>query len=118
MARVVTGREEAHGGGIDIDPAPRSDGQLSVWPARLISQPVPALETSIMSAFADQDIDTVLVDLSAVTFLDSSGISVLLKGRRVADERAVNYRVVGADGIVRKVLDLTGVWPLLSGESA
>jgi anti-anti-sigma factor len=77
----------------------------------------PALETSIMSAFADQDIDTVLVDLSAVTFLDSSGISVLLKGRRVADERAVNYRVVGADGIVRKVLDLTGVWPLLSGES-
>jgi anti-anti-sigma factor len=76
-----------------------------------------AVDAAIMSAFADPDVDTVLVDLTAVTFLDSSGISVLLKARRVADERGVTYRVVGADGIVRKVLDLTGVWPLLSGES-
>jgi len=76
-----------------------------------------AVEAAIVSAFADPDIDTVVVDLTAVTFLDSSGISVLLKGRRLAGERAVNFRVVGADGIVRKVLDLTGVWPLLSGES-
>jgi anti-anti-sigma factor len=76
-----------------------------------------AVEAAIMSAFADQDVDSVVVDLTAVTFLDSSGISVLVKARRVADERAFNYRVIGADGIVRKVLDLTGVWPLLSGES-
>jgi anti-anti-sigma factor len=75
-----------------------------------------AVEAAIMSAVANQDVDKVLVDLTAVTFLDSSGMSVLLKGRRLADERAVTYRVAGADGIVRKVLDLTGVWPLLSGE--
>jgi len=77
-----------------------------------------AVEAAIVSAFADQDVGTVVVDLSALTFLDSSGISVLLKARRVADERGVPFRVVGADGIVRKVLDLTGVWPLLSGESS
>ena len=76
-----------------------------------------AVEAAIMAALADQDVDTVVVDLTEVTFLDSSGISVLLKARRAADDRAVTYRAVGADGIVRKVLELTGVWPLLSGES-
>jgi anti-anti-sigma factor len=58
----------------------------------------------------------VVVDLSAVDFLDSSGIAVLLKGRRVADAADVGYRVTGAAGMVRQVLDLTGVWGHLSGE--
>jgi anti-anti-sigma factor len=76
-----------------------------------------AAEAAIMSALTEPDVDTVVVDLTTVTFLDSSGISVLLAGRRAADERGVTYRVAGAGGIVRKVLDLTGVWPLLSGEA-
>jgi anti-sigma B factor antagonist len=58
----------------------------------------------------------VVVDLSGVDFLDSSGIASLLKGRRVADGSGVAYLVVGAEGMVRRVLDLTGVWAHLSGE--
>jgi anti-anti-sigma factor len=77
----------------------------------------PALEAGIMAGLEELGVDTVLVDLAGVTFLDSSGISVLLKGRRAADSLGRGYRVVGADGIVRKVLDLTGVWPLLSDQS-
>ena len=44
---------------------------------------------------------TVQVDLSGVRFLDSSGIALLLRGRRDADERAVGYRVTGAHGIAQ-----------------
>ena len=77
----------------------------------------PMLEDGILTGLQDPDVDAVLVDLAAVTFLDSSGISVLLKGRRAAERRGCSFRVVGADGIVRTVLDLTGVWPLLSSES-
>jgi anti-anti-sigma factor len=58
------------------------------------------------------------VDLSAVRFLDSSGIRLLLIGRRAADERGVAYRVTGAQGIARQVLEMTGVWAHLSGGSA
>jgi anti-sigma B factor antagonist len=50
------------------------------------------------------------VDLSNVTFVDSVGIHLLLKGRRLAEEHGKDYAVSGADGVVRQVLELTGVW--------
>jgi len=57
------------------------------------------------------------VDLAEVAFLDSSGIASLLKGRRIADGLGKAYWVTGATGIVREVLDLTGVWAHLSNPS-
>jgi anti-sigma B factor antagonist len=59
----------------------------------------------------------VVVDLAEVAFLDSSGIASLLKGRRLADGRGKPFRVTGARGLVREVLDLTGVWEHLSEPS-
>src|SRR5947209_4263965 len=76
----------------------------------------PALERAITEAVTADGVTRVLVDLSAVEFMDSSGIAVLLKGRRAADERSVEFRVTGGHGIVRQVLELTGVWTYLSGE--
>ncbi len=57
------------------------------------------------------------VDLSETQFLDSSGISILLKGRREADKTGVAYRVTGATGMVRHILQLTGVLEHLCAES-
>jgi anti-sigma B factor antagonist len=58
-----------------------------------------------------------VVDLSAAGFLDSSGVAVLINGRRQAEEAGVRFRVVGASGIVLQVLTLTGVWEFLNGEA-
>jgi anti-sigma B factor antagonist len=77
---------------------------------------VPPIDAAIEAAVRTVDVEAVLVDLSGVTFLDSSGISVLLRGRRLADERHLDYRIAGAQGPVRTVLELTGVWPHLSGQ--
>jgi anti-sigma B factor antagonist len=60
---------------------------------------------------------TVIVDLSAVTFLDSAGINTLLRSRRLAEEHGRQLRVTGAEGIVRQVLEMTGVLAHLSGAS-
>lgn len=78
----------------------------------------PALDAAITEALAGSAGGAICVDLSAVTFLDSSGIAVLLRGRRDADGRGVAYRVAGAHGIPLQVLELTGVWAHLSGEPA
>lgn len=75
------------------------------------------LEGEIRAA-AGGEAAAVVVDLSAVTFVDSAGIGVLLRGRRIADEHGKQYRVTGAAGMVRQVLDLTGVWSHLSGQSS
>jgi len=75
----------------------------------------PGIDAAIEAAINTTDAETVLVDLSGVTFLDSSGITVLLRGRRLADEHHVGYRVTGAHGMILTVLEMTGVWQHLSG---
>jgi anti-anti-sigma factor len=64
------------------------------------------------------DATRVVVDLAAVTFLDSAGINALLKGRRLAESRGQSFAVTGATGLVRQVLDITGVWNHLSGTAS
>ncbi len=77
----------------------------------------PAVDQAISDAVSADGVRAVHVDLTGVGFLDSSGIALLLKGRRDADERGVAYRVVGAHGITQQVLEMTGVWLHLTGGS-
>jgi anti-sigma B factor antagonist len=72
---------------------------------------------AIDDALASDGVTLVQVDLSEVDFLDSSGIALLIRGRRAAGERGVAYRVTGANGIALQVLELTGVWEHLSGDT-
>jgi anti-anti-sigma factor len=51
---------------------------------------------------------TVLADLSRITFLDSSGIGVLVQAHRTASERDTRLAIVTSDP-VRKLLRLTGL---------
>jgi anti-anti-sigma factor len=77
----------------------------------------PVVDRAITEALATDGVSAVRVDLSAVEFLDSTGVALLLRGRRRADERGLGYLVTGADGIPRQVLELTGVWTHLCGDS-
>jgi anti-sigma B factor antagonist len=56
----------------------------------------------------------VWVDLSAVTFLDSTGIRALVQAHRKASGQGTNLYVHGAQQWVAKVLEVTGVGPLLA----
>jgi anti-sigma B factor antagonist len=76
----------------------------------------PAVEAAVAAAVGAEGVAAVEVDLSDVDFLDSSGISALLKVRRSAGERQVAFRVTGARGVTRRVLEMTGVWAHLSGD--
>jgi anti-sigma B factor antagonist len=73
------------------------------------------IEQAIADALAHSGVTGVEVDLSGVEFLDSSGISVLLKGRRMADRAGSRYRVVRAHDIALRVLEVSGVWDHLHG---
>ncbi|GIJ47978.1 hypothetical protein Val02_48640 [Virgisporangium aliadipatigenens] len=58
---------------------------------------------------------TVVVDLTEVEFVDSAGINALLKGQRGAQSHGQAFRISGTRPLVRQVLEMTGVWDLLSG---
>jgi anti-anti-sigma factor len=59
--------------------------------------------------------ERVVVDLSAVTFLDSSALNALVHSERDLAEREISFRVVGpADQSVRKVFEITHLTEPLS----
>jgi anti-anti-sigma factor len=55
----------------------------------------------------------VLVDLSGLEFLDSSGVHGLVTGHHTAQSRGRRLHLLNAVGEVAMVLDLTGVGDLL-----
>ena len=59
----------------------------------------------------------VVVDLAALTFLDSSGIHELVTARHAARQRDGQLSVRNATGVVATVLELTGVGKLLAGDA-
>jgi anti-anti-sigma factor len=55
----------------------------------------------------------VLVDLDAVTFLDCTGIGVLVAGYNTAAATGRGFRLIRPHGLVRDVLILTHLLPML-----
>jgi anti-sigma B factor antagonist len=68
-----------------------------------------SLTERIVEAINTDGTNEVVIDLESVTFLDSTGIAALMKGRRLADEHTVGYHVINPRDLVRQVLEITGV---------
>jgi anti-anti-sigma factor len=67
------------------------------------------LTTAVLREIATPGVGGLVVDLRQVTFLDSTGISALVAGMRAAGHRGIPSTVSNAHGMVRSVLDVTGV---------
>lgn len=55
----------------------------------------------------------VVVDCSALEFVDSTGLGVIIGAHKAARERDGALRIRGATGAVAKVLDITGLDEIL-----
>lgn len=67
------------------------------------------LADAIRTAIKTWSVAEVVVDLDRVTFLDSTGISVLVAGYNLAADYGVAYFVVNPHDLVRRALHITGV---------
>ena len=52
---------------------------------------------------------TVRVDLAAVSYLGSAGMQALVEARKLAVDQGQRFVVIGANGVPRQVLDVTGL---------
>ena len=66
----------------------------------------------------DRGFDAVVVDLRAVTFLESTGVRTLLECEQAARGRGASLTVRGVHDGVRRPLELTGVLGRLEGDDA
>jgi stage II sporulation protein AA (anti-sigma F factor antagonist) len=57
---------------------------------------------------------TVTVDITGLTFLDSSGINVLAVAHKTALEREARFEIRGAAGIAARALEVVGVEQVLN----
>jgi anti-anti-sigma factor len=64
---------------------------------------------AILAALADGD---VIVDLATTTFLDSEALGGLIDGYNAARSRSAGFRVVNAQGLVARVLKVSGTLDL------
>jgi anti-anti-sigma factor len=67
------------------------------------------IESELDRLLATPAIDTVVLDLADVRFLDSAGLGVLLSVRDQATRRALDMRIVRMSEPVRRILDATAL---------
>jgi anti-sigma B factor antagonist len=98
MGTPFTIRDSLHAGTGEL--AVEGDVDLAVL------QPIQEAVTRLLG---DDACTSIVVDLSGVTFIDSSGLGLLVSGKRQADEAAKSFRVTGAHGRTAEIIELTGL---------
>ncbi len=80
----------------------RPVGEIDIWTA-------PDLRAQWLELAATEQPDMIVVDLTEVTFLDSTGIGMLVSLRNAQQEHGGTVSVRGASTTIVKVLQLTGL---------
>ncbi len=74
---------------------------------------VPAVEASVVRAAKDTGARRLRLDLGGLTFIDSSGLAMLIRLERRSGEYGFRFSVVEPSDAVRTRLDRTGLLALL-----
>lgn len=69
----------------------------------------PLLERELERAFHNEGPGLVIIDMSGLEFMDSTGLSVLIRAHNRAQETGHRLGVAGGSQQVRRLLSLTGV---------
>ncbi len=77
-------------------------------------QGAPMLEEEFRGLLA-RGVKAVVVDMSSVTFLDSTGLRALIVGREELLAGGATLSLEGVSGVVERVLQMTGLLELLRG---
>jgi anti-sigma B factor antagonist len=93
---------------MDTDPRPADAGVVLRVSGEIDIQTSPLLDDHLRRVLAE-GASSITVDLGAVTFLDSTGLSVLIAGLKRCQAEAGDLRVVSPRPNVRKVFEVTGL---------
>jgi anti-sigma B factor antagonist len=92
-----------------IEVAPGSDPGPILKPSGEVDIQTSPLLAEKLRSVLDQGFSSVVVDLGAVTFLDSTGLSVLVTGLKHCRAAGGEFRLLDPQPNVRRVLEITGL---------
>ena len=81
------------------------ESRISVT-GRLVMESSPRFRASLMNAIRTATTAVLVIDLSALSYLDTSGVATLLEAARVASSRRVRLRVIGLTGEPRMLAQI------------
>ncbi len=79
---------------------------------------VDVLQAAVDGALADPAVSELVLDVAGLDFVDSSGIRVLIAAHKALESRDGRLVLRGANGMVRRLLDITGLAGVLAIEPA
>ena len=82
-----------------------SELRISVT-GRLVMESSPRFRASLMNAIRTATTAVLVIDLSALSYLDTSGVATLLEAARVASVQGVRLRVIGLTGEPRMLAQI------------
>jgi anti-sigma B factor antagonist len=82
-----------------------SESRISVT-GRLVMESSPRFRASLMTAIRQATSAVLVIELSALSYLDTSGVATLLEAVRVASARGVRLRVRGLVGEPRMLAQI------------
>jgi anti-sigma B factor antagonist len=91
-----------------VDVASRGDAAVISVSGELDLASSPALEEQL-ERVARSDASLVIVDLRALEFMDSTGLSVLVRAHQRSEENSQRFGLVNGSQQVQRLLTLTGV---------
>lgn len=106
---------DPHGLSCDVASA---DGETVVAVAGELDLATAPLLGDIVDGLRDPGLETVVLDLADVEFCDSSGLSVLVRSHREAEERGVRIVVRSPSPAVRCLLEITRLQYLMESSSS
>jgi anti-sigma B factor antagonist len=72
------------------------------------------LHEAVSAILAEPHVTGLLLDFAGLDFIDSSGVEVLMRGKRAADRRGIGFGLLNAHGKVQRVLAILGVDKVLA----
>jgi anti-anti-sigma factor len=88
----------------------RVEGEMDLFNVARVEE---AIDTA-----SEESTGLIVVDMGGVEFIDSTGLSVLVRATRRSREDGNRLRVRGASGQVRRILEVAGVHEWLGLEEA
>ncbi len=100
---------------LTMDLSTLSDGAVKVYTlgGSLDVATSPSLRAALMEA-AEHEGHQIVVDLSRLEFLDSTGLGALIGAQKRASERNGSLRIVVEEGQILRLLRITGLLDVLS----
>ena len=89
---------------IDASQGP-SESRISVT-GRLVIESSPRFRASLMKAIREATSAVLVIDLSALSYLDTSGVATLIEAARLASAQRVRLRVIGLTGEPRMLAQI------------